>query len=244
MQAWRLLRNALAGREKPVPARDPTNPEETTLTRKRERGWLVYPARILIFLSVSALAISTVLGLLRWYQSPQVLQLLASYATAPAEPLSFTSEPSTQGLARLTVATTPAKPPDTQQQFAYDLLMIEFQHPSQQSSPDRSLDLDRSATLRVVYEGDIPDCALTWQRDILLPSPGQTLRLYFPVYSSTWDTEGKTWTRFSGIELPARALPALRNISRITNAKDLPLLITAAVSPETQATPPYQALAR
>ncbi len=195
--------------------------------RSRPSLGVSVPRAILRVMAFLLLLASLMLPLesFRWFQSHQLHRVLASYQTAPTDPVAIERVPQPNESVRVTcpgIAT--AGPVD----FACEFLAAD-------------LDTSRGDVAFVVaYEGDIPDRALTWECRVPGAQGGGPTRVFFPVYSSRWDPAGSTWTTFLGLDFPAATADRLVALFRVRNSEQLPLLLTAVLPPDWEAQPLYQ----
>lgn len=203
---------------------------------KTRSGWGPL-ARGMVFLLVVGLSTSGLLQGLRWWQSARVAALLSIW-DAGAEALR--PLPGTAGLGRgqpLRIAaeglplSEAFKTAAGQAGFWYDYWVVDL--PAGAAGT--------RVKIRVLYEGDIPDRAPSWEREIGL-SPKGTTRLAFPVYSAVWEDGAKTWTRFDGLELSTSADLDAPRISHVSDAGKYPLGLSVSLAPDWRAGSLYQTL--
>lgn len=186
--------------------------------------------RVAVFVAAALLIIFPPLYTLRWYQAQQAAKLLEQYDAAPRETVATLPEPVRDKIL-LTAPSLPTLPPSGERFFTFEMLVAEFDT-TQGETP-----------FMVVGDGDILETAITWGGTLPKTATGPT-RVYFPAYFARWNAAGDSWSRFAGIELAPEHASRLTGLYRLTEPARLPLLLTAALSPEWREGPLWQRFVR
>lgn len=186
--------------------------------------------RVFVFVAVALLVIFPPLHALRWHQAQQAAKLLEQYEAAPRETVATLPEPVRDKIL-LSAPSLPTLPPPGARFFAFEMLVAEFDT-TQGETP-----------FMVVGDGDILETAITWGGTLPKTATGPT-RVYFPAFYARWNATGDSWSRFAGIELVPEHASRLTGLYRLTEPVRLPLLLTAALSPEWREGPLWQRFVR
>lgn len=175
----------------------------------------------LLAIAVTAAAVLSVAGL-RAIQVPRARGLIETYENAALTPVPVVPETVEKGetLLKPAEAILPPIPASPEiPAFSYAVFMAEFDT-TQGEVP-----------FFVRYNGNVPDAAITWGNTLPKTEGGPT-RVYFPVYNVVWNDPQRPWTQFEGIQLTADQASRLLRVARVTNPRELPMLLTLTLPPD------------
>ena len=190
-------------------------------------------ARVALLALVASVATFVPLQLLRWYQTDQVLAVLAAYEEAPRSDLSLRTTVLENGAVLIQGARGAGRDglPEVSPYFDYDYLVAEFDS------------ADGPIPFLARYDGSYHDLAFTWTGTVP-QSAGGPVRLYFPAYYARWGNTQGEWTRYRGLELAPDHADRILSLGRVANPEEFTFLLTATLPPDWRDQPLYQQLTR
>ena len=201
----------------------------TALIRGRlAQDWSARVFRSVALVGVLFAAVAATLYAARTIQEPRAGALLASYRTAPVDPIATTVKALDPARVRLSADLFSAPVSNYGAQAL--MLMVTF-------DPDRCA----GPSLDVTFRYDVTEPGLDFSRTVavpLSPTSGKTF-MFFPVYSLA--RRGVTASRFAGLEVPTSAVQCI-GLSRTRDLDRAPLWLKATMTAAGVPAPLHQRL--